>query len=358
MKKEDYIKELKNYLKENNMTMEHFYYSNAVLMRSGCGFNLPIFEQRNPFIASEDIKQLLYCPDTRIVEYYAYAMVKAVRSFEESETLSRETIQETVDAKLEEQTLSRDAIQEEIEKKLEEPTLSRNDIQEEINKKLEEPTLSKSDIQEAVDEKLEETTLTRGDIQEVVEEKLEKKSSIRVFLTNIGRKIANLLNGFAVIKEEKTGRIHLYYHDAKTHNLEGEHVLPQDRLRVDSGYYVNYQEYVDHMVDDLLEKNVDPEEMELIREDGEIRSFGETLDEAFRILKQKGAIRFGKGLKHTKIDTYKDLVEANITGEEEYAGKPLKRGLYVRKDVLQRVFGKYQVRMPENLETEDKTHFM
>ena len=96
-----------------------------------------------------------------------------------------------------------------------------------------------------------------------------------------------------------------------------------------------------------------PEEIRFIREDGLERSLKEVLEEAFAILRQSGSLRFGKDLAGKEIKTYQDLVDLKLDKTEEYATEPLKVGVYVRRDILTRIFAKYKAKVTM-LEQEEK----
>ena len=341
MERREYVQKLKEFTKEKGLSIYEYYLAYALTVRSNKRFVLPDFELNNPFLTAEDIKKLLECQDPRIVEYYALAMEKVISL--QTEELTRQEVVEVVDEKLNE-TISRKDVEEIIDDKLGE-TISRQDVKEAVDEKLAETdVLGREDIIDVINEHLDRD-LTRDGIQEVINENMDKQPIFKVVITSIGRKIADLLNGFAVVREEKTGRAHLYHHDAKTDSLKGEKVFINNQLKVDSGYYVNYQEYIDQMLDEIVAKYPAPEEIRFVRDDQEERSLNEVLEEAFAILMQQGALRFGKELQGKKITTYKELRSLQLEGTEEYANEPLKVGVYVRRDVLTRIFARYHAKV-------------
>ena len=70
----------------------------------------------------------------------------------------------------------------------------------------------------------------------------------------------------------------------------------------------------------------------------------EAFNEVFKVLRDAKAIRFGKELKGKDINTYEDLVSIP-TKKEEYQGKLLQTGMYVRRDILTNLFNEYTVKV-------------
>ena len=306
MEKRDYINQLKNFCKEKGITIYEYYYAYATTLKSGKHFVLPDFEQRNPFLKTIDIKLLLESNDPQIAEYYAYVMTQVI----DQQVISKEEIKETV------------------EESFKEP-LTREDIKSSINDEFKEP-------------------ITRDEIKEVLDDVLDNTPSFKVRITSISKKLADTLNGFAIIREEKTGRAHMYYYDAKSSSLTGEQVFKNNELKADSGYYVNYQEYVEKMMDEILENCPEVERIKFIREDGETRSFEQLVEEVFAIIRKNGgSIRYGQSLIGKEINTYKDLINNNDNQEEEYKGngKKVRSGIYVRRDILNRIISKFKAKV-------------
>ena len=191
---------------------------------------------------------------------------------------------------------------------------------------------------ERIEGKQEKTT--KEEIEELLDEELSDSK-----LVSISRKIADKMNGFAVVREDKTNRVHLYYHDAKTNSLTGEEIYLNNSVEADSGYYVNYEDYIDNMLDELMNKYPESNTMTFIRDDGLVRPLREVLEEAYDILRQRGAMRFGQDLFKETINSFADLKKLDTNYTEDYAGEPLRVGVYVRRDLVTRIFDKYKVKV-------------
>ena len=330
MDKKEYINKLKTFTESRGISIYDFYWYCARHVREKKNFSLPEFELQNPFLTTRDIQLLLNSSDSRIEEYFASAMTKVISS--QQMALSKEEIREVVDEKLLEQKSEKKTMSSTI--------INREEIKNIINDKLNEVSFPKNP---------QEKALTKEDMKDVINEKLGLLSSVKGKLTSIGRKIADLLNGFAVIKEEKTGRTHLYHHDAKKDSLTGERVYLNNQFQVSSGYYVNYQEYLNHMISDFIDKNPTASNLLFVRDDGTVKNYNEVVEEAFAILSKNGIIRYGKSLVGKEFKTYREFRQLGIKGEEYYAGKPLKVGLYVRRDILTRIFARYKIRAIEKV---------
>ena len=181
---------------------------------------------------------------------------------------------------------------------------------------------------------------TKEEIEELLDEELSDSK-----LVSISRKIADKMNGFAVVREDKTNRVHLYYHDAKTNVLTGEEIYLNNSVEADSGYYINYEDYIDNMLDELMNKYPESNTMTFIRDDGLVRPLREVLEEAYDILRQRGAMRFGQDLFKETINSFADLKKLDTNHIEYYAGEPLRVGVYVRRDLVTRIFDKYKVKV-------------
>lgn len=346
MNKQDYIKNLKEFVAEKGISIYDYFYAYATVIRSRGDYIIPGFEMQNPFLTARDIQLLLESKEDRIEEYYARVMTRVIELNEQ--LLSREEIKEVIDEELDKVDLTRQGITEVIDESLEQTEdhqITRTDIVEVVDESLGKSELTREGIVEVIDGALPEEELSRGDIISAIDEELDKKTSLRVIITSISKKIADLLNGFAVIKEEKTGRAHLYYHDAKKDTLTNEKVILNNKLDADSGYYVNFQEYIDELLNNIIENSASPEEIHFVREDGVEKTMKEMFEEAFAIARQAGAIRFGKGLVGKDIKSYQDLLDLQLNQQEEFGTESLKVGIYVRRDIITRIFAKYKARV-------------
>ncbi|MBR3211036.1 MAG: hypothetical protein IKF71_03755 [Bacilli bacterium] len=306
MEKREYINKLKEYTMTNGISIYDYYWYCAKYIRERGNFKIPEFELQNPFITTREVQFLLNNNDSRIEEYYASAMTKIIS--------------------LQQASLSNEEYSNQYH------SVTREEIQEIVNEKLRSITPNR------------DKKLTRDDMKDVINEKLGVVSSVKGKLTSIGRKLSDLLNGFAVVREDKTARTHLYYHDAKKNTLKGEQLYYHNRLSVQSGYYVNYQEYLDRLIDHLIEKHPTASSFQFIRDDGVVKSLKEVVEEAYAILTKNGVIRYGKPLVGKEFHSYEEYKKLNIQGVEYYAEEPLKVGIYVRRDILTRIFARYKAK--------------
>lgn len=315
MSTKEYIEQLKKYVQSQGITVYDYYFKYVKTIKSNEKFELPSFELDNPFLKSGDIQRLLMSNEERMPEYYAYTMTQIVEYYDG--LLSREDIRDIVEEQLQD-----------------EEELSREDIKDIIGEEIDRE-LSRDDIYSILDEELSSTELVTE----------TRPVDIR---------IADSLNGFAVIKEKNADRVHLYYHDAETDELTGEQVFTRKGLEADTGYYVNIVEFLDKMLGDLLDDNPNQESVTFSTEEDGEKSFNVALEEAFDTLRKQKAIRFGKELRGKKIESLKELIGLGST-EEDYKGNKLKTGFYVRRDVLKAIFAKYQINVTYREEKEKST---
>ena len=301
MTKEDYLLILSMYQYKTGESRFELYRNAAKCYREGKESSIPPFELDNPFVTKEDIKRLKESKDPEIIDYYARSMMQIVSSYKS--TVTREEVKTTVEEVM-------------------------------------EPTLSRDMIKSMIEEEVEK--VSREEIKEVLEEKIEEKKP-RIVITSISNKLVNELNGFAVMKEEKTGRIQLYYHDAKTSTLRAKTEMSKEQIQADTGYYVNFEEYIDKMLEEISQQYTDMESITFVREDGIEKDLNEVLEEAFAILRKRGSLRFGKTMSGKELENFKDLVMIKKE-KENYNGESLTSGIYVRRDLLTRFFAKYQVK--------------
>lgn len=337
----EYIKELKRFTSEKGISIYDYYYLYVETLKSGERFELPDFELRNPFLKASDIQKLLLCREERIAEYYAYVMSKII---DNNDILSRDDIKDVLDG-LFDSGLSRDNISEAIDEELDK-NLSKKDINEIILDELNKQSIDEEKIV-FLDE--EDPKLSREDITKILVDSIDNTES-KVVITSINPDMANYLDGFVVVREEKTGIVNLYHNDSNTNTLSGKQVYKSNQLAADTGFYVNIEEYVDRLLDIIMAVYPTMEEVAFVK-DGEVKQFNEVLEEVFKIVRDAKAIRFGKELKGKEINTYEDLI--NIpTKKEEYQGKQLQTGMYVRRDILTNLFNQYRVKITYKEEKE------
>ena len=302
MTKIEYIKQVKDYCEKSNISVYDYYLRLAKGIRSNEKLTLTSFETRNPFMTSENIYKLIYTEDPRITEYYADIMTRVV-----------------------------DACETEDRKQM---------IREEVERKMAED-LSRKDIAQMIDEKLE--GLTRQDIEGTVNEELAKQPERKVIMTSISTDTTRGFNGFTVIRESKVGEVHLFYFDGKNDMIKGETKMPAQALKVPSGYYINYEEFMEKMLADINEKYPTVEEVKFVKDEKNI-TLPALMEEVFVEARKKGALRFGKALETQALEHYQDLA-MNQRGVENYQSYPLQTGVYVRRDVLAELLSKYELQV-------------
>ncbi len=77
-KEEEYIINLQEYLKDNNMTIKEYYYQLGTEYRNNHSYVPPEFERNNPFLKVEDLNLLLESKDDRITEFFANSMSRVI----------------------------------------------------------------------------------------------------------------------------------------------------------------------------------------------------------------------------------------------------------------------------------------
>ena len=361
MTRKEYILKVKEYAKKNNISLQEYFYRNAKKIRSNKKFTLESFELENPFITEKDIQKLISAKDDRIEQYYAHAMTKAIKLYEEKE--GKEEIQkrlyEAMDAKRREEEKKKMILLSLPEKKKNTSMVPKGSTAMIPYKKKQEALepYGAMDKWKMVPKNAEETKgvepLDRNAIVKIVNEEIDKKSKFGVVLKSISRKIIDTLKGFALIRESKTGRTTLYYHDPETDTLKGKAIISNIKERLNSGYYVNYQEYVENIMTKTIEENPNMTKITMVREDGRENTFGEVVEEGFRIANNYGVIKLGNEIKDKEVKSYEELRRLQLDGEEEVAGEKLRKGIYVRRDVISRIFDKYKMRI-ESKEIEEE----
>jgi len=356
MNKNDYISNLNKYTYNNGITIYEYYYNLAKTIRSNKKFTLEDWEMSCPFLTSEDYMKLIYSDDPRIEEYFALAMEKVIGFNRITALVPVEDKKEEL-AIIDNNQLTRNDLEDVIDGKFDEvkEELNRQDITDEINNKFDRinDELNRNDIQEVIDDKMDdlnEPVLSREDITDVINQEYSKLSRLGIMLTGLSKKISSILNGFAVVREDKAKKTHVYYHDAASDELKGKKTYENDSLKIDSGYYVNYQEYIEKVIDSLLEKYPNMKEVKFINENEEEFDMNQFASLLFDILRASGSIKFGNELYTNKVDTYQDLVNLQLSDDGVYAGEKLRKGMYVRRDVLDHVMSQFKAKVYLNEE--------
>lgn len=408
MQRDEYIRKLSSHVLDKNISVYDYYYDLAKRIRLAENSNFSEWEISCPFLTGEDYTKLLFSKDPEICDYFAAAMEK-VYNFNQVTALvpvenklvtipqdnNKEEVEETKE--VEEETVKVDESKEELSKQdledvvndsmdsmeLEPEGLKRSDLESAINDsmdsmELKPEGLKRNDLESTINESMDslnnntdeldrdslsnlvnetfdsledevvkigedDEVLSREDIKEVVDESFSKLGKLGVILTAISDKISSLLNGFAVVREKEDKKADLYYHDAATGTLKDKKTVENSNL--ESGYYVNYQEYVDNMLDSILEQYPTASKIEFINEEGQEYTLDQLLDGVFVVLHEAGAIRFGNEIANADINTYKDLKELNADGTAKFNGNELRKGMYVRRDMLNKVFSKYKAKV-------------
>lgn len=209
-------------------------------------------------------------------------------------------------------------------------------------------TLVRRDIIDSINQAMENIAVEEETSLAVVEQPKKKK----LFnFTSINLGIIEKLKGLALIRESKTGKADIYYHNPNAKTLKGRTQV--DGIKADSGYYVNYQEYIFKMIAHTMNKYPNASELRFVNEDGEEKSISEVVEEVFRTLRAAGSIRFGSEYANAKIDRYSDLRKIK-PGYGKFANENLKKGIYVRRDILRDEFKKYKLRfVMQNTDTDE-----
>lgn len=206
--------------------------------------------------------------------------------------------------------------------------------------------LSKEDIRDSINQAIDNIQSTEAEenkgLVPVTASQDEKPKRKGLFgLTSINLGLIEKLKGLALIRESKTGKADLYYRDPKTNALKGKTSV--DGIKADSGYYVNYQEYIYKMLAHTMSKHPNATDLRFVNAEGEERTISETVEEVFRTLRDAGSIRFGNEYASANISSYSDLKKIK-PGYGLFANEKLKKGIYVRKDILREEFRKYKIR--------------
>ena len=291
MEKIDYVKKLKSFTEKQGISYHEYFEQFAKRIRSEERLDMYAWEIQNPFLGENDLQTVLYTGDERVVSAYADAMTTTILEFEKKN--------------------------------------------------------QRAMIKEVIEEQIE--ALSRGEIVEAIEEQFNLVEP-KVVEEAMNLETINQMNGFAVMRENKE-TAHLYYFDGETSSLNGETMMTTNAITAGSGYYVNYEEFVNQLLDSLLTKYPTMEEVTFVREDGEVRTKEQILEEAFQILKNRGALRFGTTLDGKELKSFQELVSTEKR-KEKYKGYPLQTGLYVRRDYLRRIFSKFKMKITLKKEEE------
>lgn len=289
----NYIKKLVEYTTRNRISIYEYYLRLGAYYRSMKSLNRPFFEKENPFLTDYDIKLLQNSEKDEMIFYFANAMNKVIEENMKEKTLRREEIKDV--------------------------------IEEQFQTKEQEEKLTKQDIQEVIDDELKSI-------------KKEEKPKTRI--TNINEKLLSNLDGFAVVKEGKTGRINVYGFDhQKEDTLQEKKTIYNSNLTLESGYYINYVEFIES-----LKREYAGNKITFVNDMNEEWDFQMIVETILSVVRKKGAIRLGR--VETRPTSYEE--EKNVSQEEaRYNGLTLRKGLYVRRDLLENIFKKLKIKLVE-----------
>ena len=405
MNKNEYILNLDAFINKSGITVYEYYYSLAKRLRSSSAYNFAKWEMECPFLNAVDYDKLISSNDQDIEKYFALAMEKVIylnkntaltpvankntevavqanknlkttenngitksdisdvlnEEFDELErNISREDIRDVLNSKFDElqDSLSREDISSAIDEEFDslKEGISRDDISSVLGEKFDEINgVSRSDIYDVISNEMDalEGKVSRDDISSVINEEYSRISKIGTYISSISRKISRFLNGFTAAKNDN--KVILYYHDANRGELRGRREYSADRLKIDSGYYVNYQEYLNSMLDNLMDKFPNMESVSFIDNDDNELTLNELANNAFNVLLKAGTIKFGSSLRGKSINNYQEYKDMNITGESNYNGEVLKDGIYVRRDILDSIFCKCKAKVRLSAQEEINT---
>ena len=286
MTKTEYVQKLREYTEKAKISIYDYYLSIANQIRSGEKFSLMPFELSNPFTTEDNIQKLLYATDPKVAEYYADIMTKAVS---ECEVQSRKNM-----------------------------------------------------IREGLTEAMDET-ISKADMKNIIDGLLDKEPKKAIKMTSIHTENMEELNGFTVLREGKEGQVHLFYYDGKNKSLRGEMTMPGNSLRVGSGYYINYEEFMSQMIDELSNKYPNVEEIEFVKGE-QVMTLPMVMEEVYVEARKRGILRFGKALETQELEHYQE-VAANPKRVENYNGNPLQTGVYVPRALLADLLSQYKAKL-------------
>ena len=338
---EAYIKLLMSYIKKKDISLEEYYRLLATKLRSGDVYSIPRFEGINPFLSEDDIKRLLDEKDERIVDYFAHTMSRVIE-------LNLENVNDLNNIKGEKHDHYENVQDDQVNNQPEAPyDIYNNDSKDQIMDrfKFEDPANpgpggpSVNPEDDAIE--LDEMTY--------LDENTNYMSGIKI--TYINTDLINKMSGLAVIKEPKTGRLNIYGYEHDDSNLSGKKVIDDNDKKIESGYYVNLNEYIGILTHGIEEQYGENSNLAFVDEKGEYLNFYEVINEIMAACRREGALRYGKEYKGSTFDSYEE-VESQYTGERGlFKGIELTKGLYVRRDVLIDELNKYRVAIAkENIE--------
>lgn len=307
---ETYIRSLLAYIQENEMSLEDYYRSFAIMLRKGDLNSLPSFEQYNPFLNEDDLRRLLDEEDERIVDYFANTMARVIE-------LNLENMN----------------------------NLNNNQPQNNLNNTIENDddkfNFNNLDMRnENPMPNLEDDSLELDEMS-YLDDKTNYMSGIKI--TYINTDIINHMNGLAVIREPRSGRINIYGYENDDINLAGKKVIENSANTIESGYYVNLSEYIGILAHGIEDQYGNNSNFAFVNEQGDYLNFYDVINNIMATCRNEGALRYGKEYKEANIGSYEELENQYTGSKGMFKGIELTKGLYVRRDILIDELNKYRV---------------
>ena len=307
---ETYIRALLTYIQENEMSLEDYYRSFAIMLRKGDLNSLPSFEQYNPFLNEDDLRRLLDEEDERIVDYFANTMTGVIKlNLENMNNLNNNQPQNNLN-----NTIEND-----------DDKFNFNNLEME----------NKNPMPNLEDDSLE------LDEMSYLDDKTNYMSGIKI--TYINTDIINHMNGLAVIKEPRSGRINIYGYENDDINLAGKKVIENSANTIESGYYVNLSEYIGILAHGIEDQYGNNSNFAFVNEQGDYLNFYDVINNIMATCRNEGALRYGKEYKDANIGSYEELENQYTGSKGVFKGIELTKGLYVRRDILIDELNKYRV---------------
>ena len=307
---ETYIRALLTYIQENEMSLEDYYRSLAIMLRKGDLNSIPSFEQYNPFLNEDDLRRLLDEEDERIVDYFANTMARVIElNLENMNNLNNNQPQNNLNN-----------------------TLENNDDKFNFNNI---DMRNENKMPNIEDDSLE------LDEMSYLDDKTNYMSGIKI--TYINTDIINHMNGLAVIREPRSGRINIYGYENDDINLAGKKVIENSANTIESGYYVNLSEYIGILAHGIEDQYGNNSNFAFVNEKGDYLNFYDVINNIMATCRNEGALRYGKEYKEANIGSYEELENQYTGSKGVFKGIELTKGLYVRRDILIDELNKYRV---------------
>lgn len=332
--REAYIRLLMRYINERGITLEEYYRLLAVKLRNGDTISIPRFEGVNPFLSEEDIRLLLDEQDERIVDYFAQTMARVIELNLEQMNINNndKPFDPTNDNPVDNNT---DNDNQDDDDKDNDRDFNFNNLGGGNHggpggpNNPDDPNGPEDDDELDLDE------------MSYLDDKSNYMSGIKI--TYINTDLINQMNGLAVIREPRTGRINIYGYEHEDINLAGKKVIENSESNIESGYYVNLSEYVGILAHGIEEQYGEDSNFAFVNDEGEYLNFYDVINNIMATCRSEGALRYGKEYKDTSFDSYEELEQQYTGNRGVFKGIELTKGLYVRRDILIDELNKYRV---------------